>query len=90
MSQLLHDLYDEAKQMLTDERDLLDRISEALLERETLEAVDLARLKAGEVLPPLPPVAGSPDQYGPPPERTESDASDFPGDKLPDPEPVPG
>jgi cell division protease FtsH len=90
VSKILHGLYDEAKKLLEDHRDLLDRISEALLERETLESEDLARLQAGEVLPPLPPIAGSPDANGPPPEATESDASEFPGDKLPDPEPVPG
>ncbi len=90
VSQLCHGLYAEAKQMLEDNRDLLDRISEALLERETLEAEDLARLQAGDTLPPLPPVAGSPDSSGPPPERAPSDASGYPGDKLPDPEPVPG
>jgi cell division protease FtsH len=90
VSLILHGLYDEAKQLLEEHRDLLDRISENLLERETLESEDLARLKAGEVLPPMPPVAGSPDTNGPPPERAESDASEFPGDKLPDPEPVPG
>ncbi len=36
---------------------LLDRIAEALLERETLETTDLKRLLDGQVLPPLPPAA---------------------------------
>ena len=43
--------------ILTDNRELLDRIAQALLERETIDREDLERLVRGEPLPPrtLPP-----------------------------------
>ena len=92
ITRILHDLYGEAKQMLVDNRATLDRISDALLERETLEAQELKLLLENRSLPPLPtPVipAKSPE---PPPKRAGAEPSGkkFPGDKLPDPEPVPG
>ena len=40
----LSGLYDAAKQQLSDNREILDRITEALLERETLDTKDLAAL----------------------------------------------
>jgi cell division protease FtsH len=87
---ILKGLYDEAKQILVENRDLLDRISLSLLERETLEGSELELLRVGETLPPLPPLvtAVKPDPPSETPE-TETEKS-FPGDKLPDPEPVPG
>ena len=93
ITRLLHSLYSEAKEMLVSHRATLDRISEALLERETLEAEELKLLLENRSLPPLPkPVmpAKSPE---PPPKRAGAEPSGkkkFPGDKLPDPEPVPG
>ncbi len=85
---LLHKLYAEARQLLDENREILDRMAEALLERETLEATDLQRIMAREPLPPLPmPPVASESQKA----RRRSEASDpFPGDKLPDPEPIPG
>ncbi len=84
---LLVSLYDEAKQMLIDNRDILDRIADALLERETLEASDIERLVAGEPLPPLPAPAEEE------PRRAAAEDSqpdeDLGGGKLPDPEPMP-
>jgi cell division protease FtsH len=89
VSSILRGLYQEAKQLLTDHRPTLDRIAEALLERETLDTADLKLLVAGQSLPPLPPV--SPPRRDEPPRRTKPERSkDFPGDKLPDPEPLPG
>ncbi len=83
--------YDVAKQILEDNRDTLERITEALLERETLDSVELKLLVAGEELPPLPPIAGTEPKSDPPPERAPAKPSEgFSGDKLPDPEPVPG
>jgi cell division protease FtsH len=92
ITRILHGLYAEAKQMLVDHRATLDRISEALLERETLDSQELKLLLENRSLPPLPkPVipAKSPE---PPPRRAGAEPSGkkFPGDKLPDPEPVPG
>jgi cell division protease FtsH len=89
VEKLLHSLYAEAKHILEENRATLDRVTEALLERETLEAADLRRLLAGEPLPPLPVPAAAPAPETPArrrPERTKQ----FPGEKLPDPEPIPG
>jgi cell division protease FtsH len=89
VERLLHSLYAEAKQILEENRATLDRVTEALLERETLEAVDLRRLLAGEPLPPLPvpPVTAGGEA---PARRRPERAKQFPGEKLPDPEPIPG
>jgi len=86
---ILSRMYDEAKQVLAEHRELLDRVSEALLERETLEGAELLLLVKGQPLPPLRVPALS--KPGPPPERVKAEPSKaFPGEKLPDPEPVPG
>jgi cell division protease FtsH len=89
VERLLHGLYAEARQILEENRATLDRVTEALLERETLEAGDLRRLLAGEPLPPLPvpPVAAGGET---PARRRPERAKQFPGEKLPDPEPIPG
>jgi cell division protease FtsH len=91
VKRLLSSLYDEAKALLARERERLDRIADALLERETLEQSDLALLIAGEALPPLPtPVASPPSASAKPakPTRTRERAS-VPSE-LPDPEPIAG
>jgi cell division protease FtsH len=89
VSAILSRMYDEARQLLADHREVLDRVSEALLERETLEGSELLLLIKGQALPPLRvPIVSKP---GPPPGRVKAEPSKaFPGDKLPDPEPVPG
>jgi cell division protease FtsH len=88
VSRLLRELYDVAKQLLSENRGLLDRISEGLLERETLDSEELKLLMEGKPLPPLPsPVTG---EVEPQPESPRQPAKAFPGEKLPDPEPVPG
>jgi cell division protease FtsH len=43
-----------ARSILGDHQDLLERIAQGLLERETLDATDIGLLDAGEQLPPLP------------------------------------
>ena len=90
VKRLLSELYQQARAVLADNRPLLDRIAEALLERETLEMTDLKRLLDGQVLPPLPPppavhVATSEAR----PVRVTGEAPAR-GGKLPDPEPIPG
>ena len=50
----LADAYGRAKQVLTERRDVLDRIAEALLERETLGQEELKLLLEDRELPPLP------------------------------------
>ncbi len=84
---MLEGLYDEAYQMLSDNRATLDRIVEALLERETLDTSELKLLLEGESLPPMPlPVVESPPVESPDTAKPPS----FSGDPIPDPEPVPG
>ena len=91
MKRLLSQLYGEAKDVLVGNRGLLDRIAEALLERETLETADLQRLLDGLTLPPLPPPAavhvGASEAR---PLRVAGEAPARAGGKLPDPEPIPG
>jgi cell division protease FtsH len=91
MKRLLSQLYGEAKDVLVGNRGLLDRIAEALLERETLETADLQRLLDGLLLPPLPPPAavhaGASEAR---PLRVAGEAPARAGGKLPDPEPIPG
>jgi cell division protease FtsH len=47
VSRMLRDLYADALRRLREHRSLLDRIAEALLDRETLDGGDLAVLMAG-------------------------------------------
>jgi cell division protease FtsH len=87
---LLTGLYEEALQMLRDNRAILERITESLLERETLDGKELALLVEGKPLPPLPPLVPVTDTT---PTDRASDAENptrFSDDKMPDPEPVPG
>ncbi len=88
ITRILVTSYEEAKQLLSENRSALDRISAALLERETLEGFELKLLMEGKPLPPLqapelPGDAKPPRRAAPRPEKS------MPGDKLPEPEPVP-
>ena len=90
---LLNELYDEAKRLLEANRDKLSLIAEALLERETLDRHDLALLMRGEALPALASPLDSGTSEEPSGESGKSGKAkperDFPGGKVPDPEPVP-
>ncbi|MFP8877250.1 MAG: cell division protein FtsH, partial [Myxococcota bacterium] len=88
LTTVLTTLYDDAKQLLTENRETLDRISDALLERETLGTEELALLLEGKPLPPLP--ALMEEDVAPSSPTPERETSAFPGENLPDPEPVPG
>jgi len=92
VSDILSERYQSARQTLVDQRELLDRIAESLLERETLAGEDLNRLLAGETLPPLPvpPVAASGEPAPVRAAKAPRPKKEFPGDKVPDPEPVAG
>jgi cell division protease FtsH len=84
---LLKSLYEEALQMLRDNRATLDRITEALLERETLEREELKLLVEGKALPPMAAIEDiAPTKRADDVEKPTR----FSGDKMPDPEPVPG
>ncbi len=88
ISSTLVTMYDEAREILTANRDKLNAIAESLLERETLETSDLALLVNGQELPPM--RAPSVDESG---NSTNSDGSNsgegIEDDDLPDPEPFP-
>jgi cell division protease FtsH len=82
---MLTDKYAEARKILLDNRATLDRIAEALLERETLDTADLDQILRGVALQPMRPTT---EAVGSDP--TESERSEnLPGGKLPDPEPFP-
>ena len=82
--------YDEAKQLLLDNRALLDGVAEALLERETLEGPQLQALLKGEPLPDLSADASS-EKAHPAKGAREDDLPDGnAGNNMPDPEPMPG
>ena len=88
ITRILVTCYEEAKQLLGENRGALDRISAALLERETLEGFELKLLMQGKPLPPLP----TPDDVpgGKPPAAVHAKPpKPVPGEKLPEPEPVP-
>ena len=90
VSGILGKKYDEAKQLLLDNRALLDGVAEALLERETLEGPQLQALLKGEPLPDL--SAEASNGKAQPAKGTRED--DLPdgnaGNNIPDPEPMPG
>jgi len=57
VKRILSEAYDRARDVLTAHRAVLDRLTEALLERETLDREDVDTIVAGRELPPLPPAA---------------------------------
>ena len=63
---LVDEAHGRAMKLLTDNRDILERVAAALIERETIDSVDLEKLMRGEPLPEMerndpapPPVPGS-------------------------------
>jgi len=92
VSGILGTKYDEARKLLSDNRELLDRLAETLLERETLEGPQLALLLKGEPLPPMAADADEKSDASPRPSRGERDedrAGGKAGGGIPDPEPMP-
>jgi cell division protease FtsH len=65
LKRLLDESYALAGKILEENRDLLDRLALALLERETLDREDVELLAAGKELPPVRPRA--PEQPAPEP-----------------------
>jgi cell division protease FtsH len=87
LSRILRERYDEAMRLLREHRAILDRIADALLERESLDGADLALLVEGKPLPRLPfPVEVGADVPAPPSEPERPNRS--PGRAIPVPEPV--
>jgi cell division protease FtsH len=53
--------YSTARQILSDNRDTLEKVAQALIEREVLDANEIKLLVEGKELPPMPPPAVRPD-----------------------------
>jgi cell division protease FtsH len=58
---LVNNGYSTAKQILSDNRDTLEKVAKALIEREVLDANEIKLLVDGRELPPMPPPASKPD-----------------------------
>jgi cell division protease FtsH len=54
IKRILDGAFRSARRVLDENRDLLERIAQALLERETLDAEEIEALEGGQPLPPLP------------------------------------
>ena len=85
---LLNGLYIEAKDMLSEHRELLDRTATALLERETLDGRDLATLKRGEELSDVGSLLSGVDSGDSKKTGRDNPEQDYPGGGIPDPEPI--
>jgi cell division protease FtsH len=90
ITKILLGCYEDAKRLLTENREILDRVSVSLLERETLEGAELTLLIEGKELPPLPEPAQAAQKKEKPPGRRDPEPQSVAGDKLPEPEPIPG
>jgi len=92
ISELLRTHYADARDLLAENRQILDRITEALLERETLDSRELKALVEGRPMPELPPAVpeGEPEPEPSRPRAEKEPKRDFPGDKVPEPEPAAG
>ncbi|MFN5153322.1 MAG: ATP-dependent zinc metalloprotease FtsH [Gemmatimonadota bacterium] len=68
VSRVINEAYARAMETLTTHRDLLERLAQALLDRETLSREDIAILEQGQALPPRqePPTAPAPVTAAPP------------------------
>ena len=85
VAEMLNARYREARDIMVEERDKLDRIAESLLERETLETTDLALLMRGDDLPPMQPATNESESG----EESPPGPEDVADGNLPDPEPFP-
>ncbi|MBA3340836.1 MAG: ATP-dependent metallopeptidase FtsH/Yme1/Tma family protein [Gemmatimonadaceae bacterium] len=60
VSRIIKEAYNRAKDTLTEHMDLLHRVAEALLDRETLTGDEVRQLARGETLPPRTPPPSAP------------------------------
>ena len=67
VKRILDEAHEQARELLERERDLLERIAQALLDRETLDRTEVNLLARGEPLPPRAPASG-PENPVPPAE----------------------
>jgi cell division protease FtsH len=56
VTRIVQEAYEKAKAILTNHRELLIRVAEALLEREVLDASEIKLIMEGKDLPPRPPL----------------------------------
>jgi cell division protease FtsH len=88
LKRVLGDAFERARTILTEYRDILDRLAAALIERETLDRDEIDLVAAGRTLPPLatPPTIPA---VGGPPVKEKPAASPAPGRVLGSPPPEP-
>jgi len=67
----IDECYDRARELLSANRDKLDRLAKALLERESLEGEEIRKVIAGEPLPEEPAAAPTVPEAKPEPARPE-------------------
>ena len=60
MKRLMGEAYERARKTLVEHADLLKRMADALLERETLNSDEIDALVRGETLPPRPTTPSGP------------------------------
>jgi cell division protease FtsH len=91
VKRILDAAHDRARQVLEENRDLLDRIAAALLERETLDREQIETLERGDPLPPLPvpEPLGRPDAAPPRTVPAHGRGLALPGGEGPLPGPAP-
>jgi cell division protease FtsH len=61
VQKLVKNGYSTARGLISDDRDTLERIAKALIEREVLDANEIKLLVEGKELPPMPPPPVKPD-----------------------------
>ncbi|MGE5758950.1 MAG: cell division protein FtsH, partial [Gemmatimonadota bacterium] len=64
LKRILGTAFEQARQILLEHRDALDRLAGALLERETLDRDQVQLVVDGKPLPPVPPVTPLPAEPG--------------------------
>jgi cell division protease FtsH len=90
VKRILDDAYEATGEVLEKNLDLLERIAEALLERETLDSDDIALLDEGKPLPPLPVEVPEPPKLQQPPEpQADAAGSTLEGAGGAEPAPAP-
>ena len=95
VKRIIDEAHQRAHDVLGENRDLLESIAQALLERETLNRDEIETLERGETLPPMPePVIENPTAAAPKATKPQKEKSPrpfgLPGGEGPLPGPAPG
>ncbi|NNG17628.1 MAG: ATP-dependent metallopeptidase FtsH/Yme1/Tma family protein [Gemmatimonadales bacterium] len=86
VKRLLDEAYERAHILISENRALLDRVAQALLERETLDREDLDLLREGKSLPPVPiPSQSPPTVSGEDPKESVTQSPPILGTPPPEP-----